>query len=127
MVRVSGVAGGVCRGFPGLEEYATERDLYLYPPTNAATGATPEFAAFVAAVNATLADLASVPSLSDMLKNADGVKMTEVDLSDPNALSLTSDSLALRFSAETGAISSLVEHSNGREWVAPNGTMGEFR
>lgn len=86
--------GGVCRGFPGLEEYATERDLYLYPPTNASAGATSSFASFVSAVNATLADLSVVPSLADMLKNS---RLTEIDVSDPKALSLSSDTLDVRF------------------------------
>jgi hypothetical protein len=120
--------GVECTGYPGLAEYAIDRDSYVYPQP-ARTGASDGFKAFIAAVNETLKQLSTVPSVAAMLKSSPGLKA--IDPTDPTALVLENEQLSLKFDPATGAISSLLDKGasdgkGGREWVATGQLLGEF-
>ena len=116
-----------CTGYPGLTEYATDRDSYVYPRP-ARAGASSGFKDFIAVVNETLEQLSTVPSVTAMLKSSPGLKA--IDPTDPTALILQNEQLSLKFDPVTGAISSLVEKGSsdgkGRAWVAAGQLLGEF-
>ena len=111
------VMNDVSTGYPGLTEYSTDRDRYLYPrpPPD---GASAAFKDFVALVNLTLAELKVVPAL-----NPKGLEQADLT----QALTLENSQLKLEFNASTGAISSMQEKGGTRtQWVAPGGALGEF-
>ena len=99
---------GHCTGYDGLEEFARERDSFLWPlPARDGKG-SPQYAAFAAEVNRTLSELAVVPSLASRLSHG-GLK--PVDIRDAAALALETETLSLKFDSASGAISSLVQKS----------------
>ena len=117
-------ADGDLVGFPGLQYYDDERDRYVFPRP-ARKGASSGYKAFVAHVNATLKELAVVPSLSTMVTSG---RLIEIDVTDSKAMMLQNDKLSLKFDSATGAITSLVEKtsSGSREWVAKGDSLAEF-
>ena len=116
---------GNLTGFRGLEHYDQERDGYIYPKP-ASERASIGYRDFVAHVNATLKELAVVPSVHTMLMTGG---LNEIDATDPKALGLENGKVSIKFDADTGAIRSLVEKTASgsiREWVAPGGSLAEF-
>ena len=110
---------GHCSGYAGWEEYATERDSFLYPVPGDSAG----YQAFAAAVNHTIEQLSKVPTVEDLVAAHPGLK-EQPDLA---ALSLSNDALQLKFSPATGAITTLVEKATSIDWAAgENHSFGEF-
>jgi hypothetical protein len=115
---------GDLMGYPGLTEYSTERDQYIYPRP-AHPSASTGFKSFVSLVNTTLEELMAVPSVGEMLKSSPDLE--EIDVTDPTALALENSLMSLKFDPATGAISSLTEKAvGGKEWVAVGQLLGEF-
>ena len=110
---------GICTGYDGLEEFARERDTFLYPLDEKDGKGSEQYKAFAAQANRTLTELAIVPALASRL-----TVLKEVDISDPTALQLKSDGVAVGFDERTGAIKSLV--SAGIEWAGGDKRLGEF-
>ena len=115
-------ADGDLIGFPGLQYYADERDRHIYPKP-AGDGASSGFMAFAAHINATLKQLAVVPGPGTMK-----LGLTEINVTDQEAMVLANGKVTIKFDSGTGAIKSLVEKtaSGSREWVAPGGSLAEF-
>jgi|EP01047_Picozoa_sp_COSAG01_P053886 hypothetical protein len=113
--------GGVCAGYDGLEEFARERDGFLWPLRARDGEGSAEYRAFAAEVNRTLLELQAVPKVATRLA---GLK--PVDISDPAALQLKSrGGVTVSFDQRTGAIKSLVD-SAGLEWAGGEKRLGEF-
>jgi hypothetical protein len=104
-------------GYPGIKEYSTDRDRYIYPPP-APVSASPGFKAFIALVNTTLAELIEVPSLDP--KGLEPADLTQT-------LMIENSHLKLEFNVSTGSISSMEEKgAAATQWVAPGSALGEF-
>jgi hypothetical protein len=74
-------------------------------------------------VNASLLELAVVPSLATKLARQ---HLKELDIADPAALQLETQGLAIKFDEATGAISSLVQKEANVEWAGGDKRLGEF-
>jgi hypothetical protein len=133
--------GGECDGYDGLDEFARERNSFLFPlrgsgdapgievqqqatgatSTTGSDGPTQAYTAFAAEVNQTIAALTPVPSLAERLKGAD---LVPVDIHDPQSLLLQTPTLRLQFDQRTGAISSMLQTTTTTTATPGEGGVG---